>query len=98
MPYIKRKKEFKIVNKTFTIKDKAGLHARPASILCSAAGKYSGDIDMIYKEKRYTLKSIIILMSLGVPQGGVITIEANGENEEAIIDELTNILKTHNLV
>lgn len=37
-------------------------------------------------------------MSLGVPQGAEITIEANGENELDIINELDNVLKEHKLV
>jgi len=37
-------------------------------------------------------------MSLGVPQGGQITLEANGEGEKEIIEELSNILVLHNLV
>jgi phosphotransferase system HPr-like phosphotransfer protein len=37
-------------------------------------------------------------MSLGVPQGGEITLEANGEGEKQIIEDLTNILVLHNLV
>ncbi len=88
----------KIESRTFIIKDEAGLHARPASILCSRAGQYPGEIDIIYKEKRYTLKSIMILMSLGVPKGGEITLEANGEGEEEIIKSLSNILEEHKLI
>ncbi len=88
----------KIEARTFVIKDEAGLHARPASILCSRAGQYQGDIDIIYNKKRYTLKSIMILMSLGVPKGGEITIEANGDGEKEIIEALTAILNEHNLV
>lgn len=98
MIYTVMKEENKIEARTFVIKDEAGLHARPASILCSTASKYSGNIDIIYQEKRYTLKSIMILMSLGVPQGGEITLEANGEGEKEIIEELTSILNLHNLV
>jgi len=98
MRIIVKRRVNKIETKTFVIKDEAGLHARPASILCSTAGKYSGSIDIIYQEKRYTLKSIMILMSLGVPQGGEITLEANGEDEKEIIEDLTNILVLHNLV
>jgi len=97
MIYIKRTVN-KIESRTFIIKDEAGLHARPASILCNAASKYPGDIEIVYKEKKYTLKSIMILMSLGVPQNGEITLEANGEGEKEIIDELTNILEEHKLV
>jgi phosphocarrier protein len=88
----------KIESKTYIIKDEAGLHARPASIICSRASKYPGDIDIIYKEQRFTLKSIMILMSLGVPQGAEITIEANGEGELDIINDLDTILNEHNLV
>lgn len=40
----------------------------------------------------------MILMSLGVPQGATITIEANGENELDIIDTLDGVLKEHKLV
>lgn len=87
-----------MTNKTFIIKDEAGLHARPASILCSAAGNYNGNIEIIYKDKRYTLKSIMILMSLAIPQGGEITIEATGEGEEEIIAKMTSILEEHKLV
>ena len=98
MIIIVKRRVKKIETKTFIIKDEAGLHARPASILCSTAGKYSGSIDIIYQEKRYTLKSIMILMSLGVPQGGEITLEASGEGEKEIIEDLTKILILHDLV
>lgn len=87
-----------MVKKTFTITDEAGLHARPASLLCAHAGKFPGDVNIVYKDQTYTLKSIMILMSLGIPQGGVITIEVDGENEQAHLDELTNILEEHKLV
>ena len=87
-----------IESRTFVIKDEAGLHARPASILCSEAGKYPGEVNITYKEKTYTLKSIMILMSLGVPQGGEITIEASGDGDLEIIEKLTKVLKDHKLV
>lgn len=87
-----------MVQKTFIITHEEGLHARPASSLCHAAGKYPGAIDIIYEEKRFTLKSIMHIMSLGVPQGGKITLESSGENEQQIIDTLTSILIEHQLV
>ncbi len=92
------KEVIRIESRTYIIKDEAGLHARPASIICSKASQFSGDIDIIYLEKRYTLKSIMILMSLGVPQGATITIEANGDNELAIIESLDTVLHEHSLV
>jgi|LGOV01.1.fsa_nt_gb phosphocarrier protein len=87
-----------MVRAKFTIKDKAGLHARPASILCNIASKYSGDIDIIYNDKKYTLKSIMIIMSLGIPYGSNIILEAKGENETQVINDLTKVLHENNLV
>ena len=81
-----------IKSKSFIVKDKAGLHARPASLMCGLASKYPADVDILYKEKRYSLKSIMLLMSLAIPQGAKITIEAKGEKEIEIISKLTNIL------
>jgi phosphocarrier protein len=87
-----------MVNKTYTIIDNAGLHARPASILCNVASKYEDEVSIIYKENKYTLKSIMVLMSLGIPKNGIITIEANGPNEETIIKDIESVLSEHNLI
>ena len=37
--------------KEVEIKNKLGLHARPASLLVKLAGKYSSEIDLIKEEK-----------------------------------------------
>ena len=87
-----------MVNKTYTIIDNAGLHARPASILCNVASKFEDEVSIIYNQNKYTLKSIMVLMSLGVPKGGVITLEASGSNEEIIIQHLESVLKEHHLI
>ncbi|MBN2604965.1 MAG: HPr family phosphocarrier protein [Bacilli bacterium] len=86
------------MQKTFTVTDEAGLHARPASLLCNASGKFPGDVYIIYQGKRYTLKSIMVVMSLGIPQGGEFTLEVDGEDEEIMIGTLTSILVDHKLV
>lgn len=40
----------------------------------------------------------MILMSLGVPQGAEITIEANGDGEQDIMNDLESVLTEHKLI
>ena len=86
--------------KTYFVKDIAGLHARPASILCAEASKYDGDVEIIYKDKSVTLKSIMAVMSLGIPHQAEFVIEVNGleVEEEKQIDIFTKILSEHKII
>ena len=79
------------MNKTFTIGDEMGLHARPATVIVNTAGKFSSDITLMYKDKSINLKSIMGLMSLGVPHKAEITITAEGSDAE---EALTALEKT----
>ncbi|MCF7925130.1 MAG: HPr family phosphocarrier protein [Candidatus Izimaplasma sp.] len=87
-----------MVSKTFKVKDEAGLHARPASILCKKAMTFSGDVHIVYKKSKSTLKSIMILMSLGIPYEAEFAIEVDGDGETEMLQELTDILEEHNLI
>ena len=74
--------------KQVTVTNKAGLHARAASIFVSEAGQFESDIDVIYGDTRLNAKSIMGLMSGGIGQGTTITIEANGDEAVDTLVEL----------
>lgn len=84
------KREFKVL-------DKDGLHARPASLVVKAASKYDGKIDILYKGKQLTLKSILTVMSLGIPCNESFEIIVEGENEEEIMNEVSTILSENGI-
>lgn len=86
------------MKKTYRVIDEAGLHARPASLMVAEATKYNDEINIIYKEKSLTMKSIMAVMSLGVPCGADFSLEINGPNEETILNVLEEILKEHNVI
>ncbi|MEC9485712.1 MAG: HPr family phosphocarrier protein [Candidatus Izemoplasma sp.] len=87
-----------MVTKTYKVTDEAGLHARPASILCKKAMTFDGDVNIVYKDKKSTLKSIMILMSLGIPHNAEFNIEVIGDGEEILLEELTSVLKEHDII
>ena len=84
--------------KTYKVVDEAGLHARPASILVRVATSFEDDIIIEFKGKKLTLKSIMAVMSLGVPQNAVIAIEVSGDNEPAVFEAIEKVLQDHNLI
>lgn len=86
------------MEKTYRVVDEAGLHARPASLMVSEATKYADEVNISYQGRKLTLKSIMAVMSLGVPCGADFSIEVNGTNEEVIFNALENILKEHNVI
>ncbi|PBB06243.1 MULTISPECIES: phosphocarrier protein HPr [Salimicrobium] len=86
-----------MVEKTFKVTSADGVHARPATVLVQNAGKYESDINLHYKEKSVNLKSIMGIMSLGIPAGAEIKITAEGDDEQEAVDHLTQTMQNEGL-
>jgi len=86
-----------MVKKTFTVIADTGIHARPATLLVQAAGKFDSEISLEYKEKKVNLKSIMGVMSLGIGKGAVITITAEGSDEENALNTIDELMKKEGL-
>lgn len=86
-----------MAEKTFTVIDEAGIHARPASVLVSTANKFQSDIFLAHKGKDVNLKSILGVMSLGIGSGETFAIRAEGADASDALVELENTLKNEGL-
>ncbi|MGC8758085.1 HPr family phosphocarrier protein [Caldisericum sp.] len=78
---------------SFVIKNKVGLHARPAAVLVQAANKFKSEIKLEKDGNEVSAKSILGVLSLGAEKGTVVVVTANGvDEEEALktIEELVN--------
>lgn len=81
--------------KTFLITADTGVHARPATLLVNKASQYSSEVDLHYKEKSVNLKSIMGVMSLGIPQGAEIKVSTEGNDEDDAIAGIVEIIAEH---
>lgn len=63
------------------IKNKFGLHARPAGVLTHLSKKYQCDIKMKTKVKTVNIKSIMGVMSAGVECGDEVEFICEGPDE-----------------
>lgn len=65
-----------------TVKNKSGLHLRPASELARIAGKLGSKITLVAGDKKVDPKSILILMGAGIRKGTEVEIICEGDTEE----------------
>ncbi len=86
-----------MVEKQFTITDEAGMHARPASALVGAVSKFKSEVTLEHNGKKVNLKSILGVMSLGVPSGSVVTIAADGEDENEVLEKAADVMKSEGI-
>lgn len=78
--------------KKLIINNKMGLHTRSASILVQEANKFNSDISILHQGKEADAKSILGVISLGAEQGSEIMLKVTGQDEEAAIDQLSNLI------
>ena len=76
-----------------TIKNKAGLHARPSSLFVQTASKFDSDINVIFEDEIINGKSIMGLMLLAAEQGRTLILECNGADEDEMIEELIDLIE-----
>ncbi|WP_070121757.1 phosphocarrier protein HPr [Bacillus marinisedimentorum] len=86
-----------MAEKTFTITDETGIHARPATALVNEASKYQSDVKLAFNGKEVNLKSIMGVMSLGIQQGSEVTVTADGEDADAALSGVADVMKKEGL-
>ena len=81
---------------TYTIQDPIGIHARPAGMLVKAAKVY-GDTVITVTKGGVTARAnqLMKLMSLGVKQGDVVTVMAEGADEDAAIIAMSDFFQNN---
>jgi phosphocarrier protein HPr len=85
------------MEKTFLVTADTGLHARPASIVVQKAGMFQSEIRLKYQDKSVNMKSIMGVMSLGIPKGSKISIQVEGHDAEEAMTALEELMKKEGL-
>lgn len=82
--------------KTVTVKNATGLHARPAAMFIAEAKKFESTITICREseEKAVNAKSMVKLLTLGVCQGQSVVLTAEGADETAAIDTLAALIES----
>ena len=76
----------------FTLTNKLGLHARPASLLAQTSSKFKSTVTIEGKGKTVNTKSVILLMTLGFGEGTDCKIAVEGEDETECMEAIKNLV------
>jgi phosphocarrier protein len=78
--------------RTVTVADPAGLHARPAAALVRAAAKHAADLRIRHRDREANAKSIIEVLTLDVGQGAEVTVLAEGGNADEALAAISDLI------
>jgi phosphocarrier protein HPr len=80
------------IQKELTIRNKMGMHARPAAQFVKRASKYQCDVWVEKDDEPVNGKSIMGLMMLAAGRGETIKIIADGTDAEAAVADLEELV------
>jgi phosphotransferase system HPr (HPr) family protein len=83
---------------TIQVKNKVGLHARPASLFVQTAAKFSSKIkvkNLTTNGNSVDAKSIIMVLTLGVMKDHEVVIQTEGADADAALDALKTLIKNN---
>ena len=81
-----------MVQSDTTIINKLGLHASASGVLTQTVTPFKSDVWIIRNGRRVNAKSIMGVMMLAAGIGSTLTIEADGEDEQAALDAVLAVI------
>ncbi len=82
-----------MIRRKIEIRNKVGLHARPAAKFVEMACRFNSEIGIISNGGSADAKSILQVLALGVRRGTEITLTANGPDEEEALTALCALIE-----
>lgn len=82
-----------MIKEKIKIKNKLGLHARPAALFVQTAAQFKSDVFLERDEHEVNGKSIMGVMMLAAEMGSELTLTVNGEDEEEALAALTELAR-----
>jgi phosphocarrier protein HPr len=81
-----------MITRDFTINNKLGLHARPSAQITQVASRYFAEVWISKNGRRVNAKSIMGVMMLAAGQGSVLTVDAEGPDEEMAVEAIGELI------
>ncbi len=82
-----------VVEKTFTIKNELGLHARVAAVLSREASRFKSKVFFEAGGTKADGKSLLSILTIACPKGSVVTIEAKGVDARDAVECLGRLIE-----
>jgi phosphocarrier protein HPr len=81
------------VTRVIVIRNKQGLHARPAAMFAKLANRFSANILLVHENHRVEARSIMDLLTLGAGPGTKLVLEATGDDAHEAVEALAQLVE-----
>ena len=83
----------KPVTRVIVVRNKQGLHARPASLFVKLANEFSAEIILVRENQRVEARSMMDLLTLGAGPGTTLVLEARGDDAHEAVEALAQLVE-----
>ncbi len=82
-----------VLEKTISVRNELGLHARPAAQLAQIAQNYGATVKIVLDEREIDAKSILDILSLAAPRGADLCIKAQGSDAHEAVTKIVRLFE-----
>lgn len=83
-----------MTEKQIVVKNRAGIHARPAAMIVQTAGQFDSKVFFKKDHEEINAKSIMGVITLGAAYNSEIVISAEGSDEAEAVEAIAKLFET----
>ncbi|MBP5695134.1 MAG: HPr family phosphocarrier protein [Treponema sp.] len=83
-----------MIEKILTVRNRAGIHARPAALIAQTANKFSSEISLEKDNSTVNAKSIMGVITMAAGYNTTLTLKADGTDEREASDAIFNLFES----
>ncbi|MBQ9495907.1 MAG: HPr family phosphocarrier protein [Treponema sp.] len=83
-----------MIEKIIVVKNRAGIHARPAALIAQTANTYSCEITLAHGETTVNAKSIMGVITMAAGYNTQLTITADGADEKEAVQAIEALFES----
>ncbi len=82
------------IERTFTIVNSLGLHARPAAMLVQAANRFQSEVQLEKDGTQINAKSIMGVLTLAASKGSTILLVCEGDDASQAMEAIAKVIES----
>lgn len=83
-----------MVEKLLTVRNRAGIHARPAALIAQTSNKFVSEITLEKDSATVNAKSIMGVITMAAGYNTTLTLKAEGSDEQQAADAIYNLFES----
>ncbi|MCR4627521.1 MAG: HPr family phosphocarrier protein [Treponema sp.] len=83
-----------MVEKLLTVKNRAGIHARPAAIIAQTANRFECEVKLIKDDVEVNAKSIMGVITMAAGYNTVVKLQTDGTDEKEAASALAALFES----